>query len=186
VVFAAPTANQNVALTSFPRTNLITLDPGQPVRQCNNQAVDATGHNYLTVFSDRKLIDPTADVDSATAGIQLQLTAQGGLPSVPLVAAASQVEGPTTLYAEYFDAQRGVTAGGDTTFNLTGDTQAPSVRFSSPASDCASACLKTRDPLVFQFSEPMASLGNVLVDLYSGASSCTGSPSDWTGSSNLK
>jgi hypothetical protein len=188
VVFAAPSANQSVALASFPRSNLITLDPSLPVRQCNNQAVAATGHNYLTVFSDRKLIDPAADVDPATPGIQLKLTAQGGLSSVPLIAATSQVEGPTTLYAEYFDAQRGVTAGGDTTFNLSADTQAPSVRFSSPPSDCASVCLKTRDPLVFQFSEPLtaASVNNVQVDLYSGASSCSGLSGDWTGNSILK
>jgi len=186
VVFSAPTADQNIALSSFPRSDLIALHPAVPLRQCNNVAVDASGHNDLTVFSDRRLIDPAVDIDPSAPGIQVELTAQGGLPSLPLLAQASPLEGPTTVYAEYFEPNSGkVTAAGDQTFNLTGDTQAPSVRFSAPDSDCASACLKTRDPLVFQFSEPMlfSSLSNVRVDLYSAMSACTGTFSDWTGAS---
>ena len=185
VVFAAPTADQNVALSSFPRANLIALDPAVPVRQCNNIAVDASGHNDLTIFSDRRLIDPAADIDPSAPGIQVELTTQGGLPALPLVAPTSPLEGPTTVYGEYFEPTSGkVTAAGDQTFNLTGDTVAPSVSFSSPASDCAAVCQKTRDPLTFQFSEPMffSSLTNVRVDLYSAASACTGTPTDWTAS----
>jgi hypothetical protein len=184
-VFSSPAANANVALSSFPRSDLIALDPAVPLRQCNNVPVDPAGHNNLTVFSDRRLIDPTADLDPSTPGIQVELTPQGGLPALPLVGPAYALEGPTTLYAEYFEPNSGqVTAAGDQTFNLTGDTQAPSVSFSSPASDCTSACLRTRDPLVFQFSEPIwtDSLSNVRVDLYPGTS-CTGMSSDWTNAS---
>lgn len=184
VVFSAPIADQNIALSSFPRSDLLALDPAVPVRQCNNVAVDASGHNDLTLFSDRRLIDSTADIDPNAPGIQVELTAQGGLPMLPLVAPPSPLEGPTTVYAEYFEPNSGeVTAAGDVTFDLTGDTQAPSVRFSSPASDCVGACLRSRDPLVFQFSEPIwfPSLTNVSVDLYSASSTCTGPAGDWTG-----
>jgi hypothetical protein len=110
------------------------------------------------------------------------------LPSLPLVAPSSLTEGSTTIYAEYFESQSGkVTSAGDVTFTLANDTQPPSVSWTAPASDCASACLKTRDPLVFQFTEPLtsSSLSNVLVDVYAG-STCTGSFSDWTGSSTLR
>jgi hypothetical protein len=188
VVFSSPTANQNIALSSFPRSNLIVLDPAVPLRQCNNVAVSASGHNDLTIFSDRKLIDPAVDLDPSTPGIQVELSAQGGLPSLPLIVPPRLTEGATTVYAEYFEANSGkVTAAGDQTWNLTGDTQAPSLLWTQPASNCTSACLRTRDPLVFQFSEPMwiSSLGNVRVDLYSASSSCTGSFSDWTASSTL-
>lgn len=184
-VFSSPAANANIQLSSFPRSDLIALDPAVPLRQCNNVPVDATGHNELTVFSDRKLIDPAVDTDPNTPGIQVELTPQGGLPALPLIAPAYPLEGPTTFYAEHFEPNSGqVTAAGDQTFNLTGDTQAPSVSFSSPASDCTSACLRTRDPLVFQFSEPIwtDSLSNVRVDLFSGTS-CTGMSSDWTNAS---
>lgn len=189
IVFSSTTADQNVALSSFPRSNLITLDPAVPLRQCNNVAVDATGHNDLTIFSDRRLIDPAVDVDLSAPGIQVELTAQGGLPTIALIAPTSSSEGASTVYAEYFEPISGkVTAAGDQSFDLTGDTQAPSIAWTSPASDCGSACLKTRDPLVFQFSEPIwtSSLGNVLVDLFSAASSCSGAYTDWTASSTLR
>ncbi|HET8936499.1 MAG TPA: FlgD immunoglobulin-like domain containing protein [Polyangiales bacterium] len=186
VVFSSPVAEQNVPLSSFPRSSLITIDPALPLRQCNNVAVDATGHTAITLFSDRKLIDPAADLDPAAPGIQMRLTAQGFLPSVPLLAPSSMNEGATTLYAEYFEPKSGtVTAAGDVTFNLSADTQPPSVSWSLPASDCGSACLKTREPLIFQFSEPVASSSNVKVDLYA-ASSCTGAFSDWSNSSTLR
>jgi hypothetical protein len=186
MVFSAPTADQNIALASFPRANLVTLDPAVPLRQCNNVPVAASGHNHLTIFSDRRLIDPAADIDPSAPGIQVELSAQGGLPPLPLIAPVTISEGPTTVYAEYFESNSGkVTAAGDQTFNLTGDTQAPSLRWTLPANDCASACLRTRDPLVLQFSEPIwfSSLTNVAVDLYSASSTCTGTFSDWTGSS---
>jgi hypothetical protein len=185
-VFSSPTNNQNVALTSFPRANLIALDPALPLRQCNNVAVAASGRTAVTLFSDRKLIDPASDVDSETPGIQVKLTAQGVLPTIPLLAPPRTIEGPTTIYAEYVDPQSGkVTAAGDATFTLTSDTQVPSVVFSSPASSCSSACLRSRDPVVFQFSEPL-SAANVTVDMFAGASSCTGSPTtSWTGSSTV-
>jgi hypothetical protein len=189
-VFQSPTANQNVALSSFPRQDLIVLNAAQPLRQCNNSAVDAAGHTAVTLYSDRKLIDPAVDIDTAAPGIQVQLTAEGTLPTLPLLAPTSATESATTVYAEYFEPGAGVvTAAGDATFNLTGDSVAPSVRWSVPsASDCPSGCLKTRDPIVIQFSEPMSSssLSNVAIDLHSGVSSCTGVPSSWTGASTLR
>lgn len=188
VVFSSPVAAQSVALSSFPRSNLITMDPAVPLRQCNNTAVDATGHTAITLFSDRRLIDPAADVDLEAPGIQMRLTAQGGLPSVPLIEPSSLLEGSTTLYAEYFEPQNGkVTAAGDVTFNLSADTQAPSLSWTLPATGCGGACLKTQDPVIFQFSEPLtrSSLSNVSVELYA-TSSCAGGFSDWTGSSTLR
>lgn len=183
VVFSGPSAGQNVGLGSFPRSNLLAIAPGTPVRQCNNSAIDPAGHTALTVFSDRGLIDPSADVDPLTPGIQLQLTAAGLLGSVPLVAPSAYLEGESTVYAEYFDASSGtVTAAGDRTFWLTGDTQAPAVQWTIPAADCGSACLAPGDTLVFQFNEPMlsSSLNNTRVEVFQGTT-CAGQGNNVTG-----
>ena len=182
VVFSVPGAGQAVALTSFPRTDLIALSGSLPVRQCNGNAVAATGHRALTIFSDRGLIDPAADIDALSPGIQVQLTTSGLLGPVPLVAPSQRVEGATTLYAEYFDATSGtVTAAGDTTFRLSGDLQAPAVSWTFPAADCGAACLAPGDSLLFQFSEPMlfSSLSNSRVDVYDGTA-CTGTATNVT------
>ena len=184
IVFSAPSARQVVALASLPRSDLIAINPALPVRQCNNVPVDPSGHNTLTVFSDRGLINPNADVDPQTPGIQLQLTAAGLLDSVPLIAPSSSIEGQTTLYAEYYDATSGtVTAAGDTTFILGGDQQAPAVQWTIPGANCGSACLAPSDTLLFQFSEPMlfSSLSNSRVDVFAGTT-CTGSSANVTGS----
>jgi hypothetical protein len=181
-VFSAPSAGQAVALSTFPRADLIALNAALPVRQCNNVPVDASGHTALTVFSDRGLINPNADVDTQTPGIQLELTAAGVLGSVPLIAPSLRVEGDTTVYAEYFDATSGaVTAAGATTFTLSADQQAPAVQWTIPGADCGSACLAPGDSLMFHFSEPMlaSTLSNSRVDVFSGTT-CTGSATNVT------
>jgi hypothetical protein len=145
------------------------------------------GQRSLTVYSDRGLVDPAADEDSARPGIQLTLDTAGGLGTVPLRAAPSGTEGESTLYLEYVDPVSAlVTAAGGSTFALTADQQAPTVLWSLPQSDCTALCLGQGEPLVFRFSEPLAAAsvraikverlsgtacdGNVLTDL-SGASS---------------
>ncbi|MEY4575571.1 MAG: hypothetical protein RL701_274, partial [Pseudomonadota bacterium] len=169
IVFAAPSGGQSAALASLPRTDLLQLNDA--LRQCDGTAIAATGHNILTVYSDRGLIDPSADVDSARPGIQLALTASAVLANVPLRAPPSAIEGATTLYVEYADDNTSrVTAAGDTTFQLTQDTTAPFVLDSSPAQDCANDCLGPTDTWLFRFSEPMAtaSLAGVLVERLTG------------------
>lgn len=186
VVVATPTAGQAVALGGFPRSDLVALSSSVPLRQCNNVAVDSTGHTAITIFSDRGLIDPSADVDTLTPGIQVRLTPSGVLGSVPLIAPKTHVEGPTTLYFEYLDAtSSAVTAAGDRTFQLSADLQAPSLQWSLPAGDCGAACLSPGEPLVFQFSEPMStsSLSNTKVELFAGSSNCDGSASTVTSNS---
>jgi len=182
IVFSAPSAGQAIALATFPRSNLIALSGSLPVRQCNGTAVDATGHRALTIFSDRALVDPAADIDALSPGIQVQLTTSGLLGPVPLIAPTSRVEGDTTFYLEYLDATSGtVTAAGDTTFRLSGDVVAPSVAWTLPAADCGAACLAPGDTLLFQFSEPMllSSLSNSRVDVFDGAA-CTGTATNVT------
>ncbi|HET8939819.1 MAG TPA: hypothetical protein VFN67_40545, partial [Polyangiales bacterium] len=151
VVMASPSAGQSIALATFPRSDLIALSSSLPLKQCNNVLVDSTGHTVLTIFSDRGLINPSADVDPLAPGIQVQLTAAGVLGSVPLIAPKTNVEGPTTLYLEYFDETSGaVTAAGDRTFQLSADLSAPSLQWSIPGSDCSTACLSPGEPLLFQ------------------------------------
>jgi hypothetical protein len=182
VVFSAPSAGQAIALTGFPRSDLIALSGSYPVQQCNGTAVAATGHRAMTLFSDRDLIDTAADIDALSPGIQVQLTTSGLLGPVPVVAPSSSVEGETTLYAEYFDATSGtVTAAGDSTFRLSGDLLAPAVAWTFPAADCGAACLAPGDSLLFQFSEPMllSSLNNSRVDVFDGTA-CTGTATNVT------
>jgi hypothetical protein len=183
VVFASPSAGQAVALASFPRSDLLALSSTLPLRQCNGSAVAASGHTAVTVFSDRGLVGSSADVDGQTPGIQLRLLSAGTLDSIQVNAPKQRIEGDSTLYAEYFDSASGtVTAAGDVTFKVGSDTQAPSVMWSLPGSNCSGACLASGDPLLFQFSEPMAisSLSDVKVELFSGTS-CSGTATDITG-----
>ena len=180
VVFSVPSAGQAVALTSFPRSDLVALNAALPVRQCNGAPV--TGHTALTIFSDRGLINPSADIDPLAPGIQVQLTAAGLIESVPLIAPSLRVEGESTLYLEYFDATSGtVTAAGDTTFRLSGDLQAPAVQWTLPGADCGAACLAPSDSLLFHFNEPMlfSSLSNSRVEVFAGTT-CTGTATNVT------
>jgi len=188
IVVSAPSAGQSVSLASFPRSNLLQLSASVPVTQCNGSAVAATGHNVLTVSSDRWLFDPAADADPAKPGIQLPLTSLGGLGAVALRAPPLQTEGNTTLYLEYADSAGTVTAAGDLTFRLTQDTSAPRVDASYPTSDCGAACLARGEALLFKFSEPVSasSLGNVKVELLSSASCAAGVASDISGSATRR
>jgi hypothetical protein len=157
IVFSAPAANQNVSLSSLPRADLIALSSTIPLEQCDGTPVAPTGHNALTVYSDRDLIDPAADIDPGRAGVQIALDAAGGVSNVPLRAPASRFEGPSSLYFEYADPTTDVvTAAGSTTFNLTGDTEPPQLELSVPTADCVTACLGKGEPVLFRFNEPMA------------------------------
>jgi hypothetical protein len=188
IVVSAPAAGESVSLASFPRSDLLQLSASIPVAQCDGTPIAVTGHNTLTVFSDRGLIDSAADSDGARPGIQLPLNAQGGLGSVPLRAPPDPAEGNTTVYLEYADDIGVVTAAGDTTFRLTLDTTAPRVNASYPASDCSGACLGRGEALLFRFSEPMAtaSLSNLMVEFLSSASCAAGVQSDISGSTTRR
>jgi hypothetical protein len=157
IVFSAPAANQSVSLSSLPRMDLIALSSTIPLKQCDGTPVAPTGHNALTAYSQRDLIDHAADIDPARAGVQIPLNAAGGVSNVPLRAPASRFESTTSLYFEYADPTTDVvTAAGNTTFNLTGDTEPPQLEASIPMTDCVTSCLGKGDPVVFRFNEPMA------------------------------
>ncbi|MET0390918.1 MAG: Ig-like domain-containing protein [Polyangiales bacterium] len=185
IILASPTESQSVPITSFPRSDLLRIDPARGLKQCDGTAIATTGHNTVTAYSDRGLLDATADVDPIRAGIQLALTSAGVLGSIPLRAPSHAVEGLSTVYIEAIEPTSSkVTAAGDVTFRLTDDRAAPTVEASLPASDCTEACLAKGEPITLRFSEPMnvSTLSNVLVQRLTGTD-CSGAvATDLTGS----
>jgi hypothetical protein len=159
----------------LPSSDQISI--GLDLRQCDGTVVDITGDRYVTLLIDRGQIDPSEDDHPAIPGIQIDLDDAGRFNDINLRAPADRLEGPTTLYAEYYRAALGkVTAAGYTTFQLSHDTLSPTVTASLPAADCGAGCLATGDAFVFRFSEPMDATSvhnHVKLERFSGAD-CTG------------
>ncbi len=168
ITFALPTNGGVIDLADLPSDDALELTSSSSwdLRQCNGAAVSANGNNFVTLWADRGVIDPAADVRPNLPGIQIALHDGGtAFDTVNFLPGSPRLEGAANVYAEYYNASLGVvTASGSQVFYMDNDTQAPTILVSRPASDCGS-CYGTGWPFIFQFSEPMseASLANVTV-----------------------
>ncbi|HKU42709.1 MAG TPA: PKD domain-containing protein [Polyangiales bacterium] len=190
VTFEKPAAGGSLDLGVLPSDKEFKTfgDPSKSLRQCDGTPVAATGDRFVTVWVDRGVIDPAADVRTDLPGFQVAL-AQGGLAfdTLNLLRDPVHAEGSALVYAEYYNAGLGtVTAAGYQSFRTTKDKLVPSLAQGRPASDCGN-CWGPAWPFVFQFSEPLdaAALSGVVVRYNATLSCSTGTWFNVTGSSNV-
>ena len=186
--FQKPTENEAIDMDVLPKDNLVDQNTSEAITQCDGSEIDQTGHCYVTLFSDRGVLDLARDIDPIQPGIQVDLHACTHFDDVEFDNDSAHLEGTGMLYAEFHnEALDAVTASGFVGFRMTNDRVAPTVVATSPTAACSTACYGKGNPLLFAFSEPMDAssiVGGTRVET-SSTSDCTGSFTEITGASAI-
>lgn len=177
MVLEDPDPGESVAMDRLPRNEFLDM-ARDTLATCQGTDVDEdeSPYCYVTVFSDRGVLDTSRDLWPAIPGIQVEMHNCNHFDNVALDNEVVQREGAALVYAEFRKEPEGiVTAAGHQTFYMVDDTQAPWITATVPA-PCASACAGKDDELWVQFSEPMSPVPTVaaVTVSYRTSSNCSG------------
>jgi hypothetical protein len=161
-----PAAGESVAISGLPRSDAIDMDGGDAdLVQCDGTEVPTAAARYVTLFSDRGVIDPARDARPELPGVQIALDTGGGHfdnvtmlrssdPALPHPTPA--LEGPALFYGEHQRPGDGVvTVAGQVLHSFVGDNEPPALLATWPLA-CSTPCHGKGERWYLQFNEPMA------------------------------